>query len=260
MYIQLQKTGCSHVARALKKISPGGQMEMHTRPTREILESGRLIAGSVRNPWDWYVSMWGYGCDGKGALFDRLTGRPRLLGQGYRRSLKGGLLNLYYDLRRDSGFWRELYSDPGSPRLFREWLRALLDSDRSMEIGEGYSTSPLRRFAGLYTFRYCRLFHDTEEHLYDDSVRDAASLELADREHNCVRHMIMTENIVDGIVEMLRKSGVDVTDELRTEIGSMERTNPSSRKEDYTFYYDEYTSGLVADRDSLIVKKHGYGF
>ena len=244
----------------LEKVCPGGQMEMHTRPPREILESGRLIAGSVRNPWDWYVSMWGYGCDGKGALYDRLTGRPRLLGQGYRRSLRWGLMNLYYDIRRDRGFWRELYSDAGSPELFRKWLLAILDSPRSREIGEGYSTSPLRSFAGLYTFRYCRLFHDSDQHLFDGSVRDAAALEAADTRHNSVRHMIMTENMVEGIVGMLKRSGVEVTEDLLAEVVSMERTNPSSRKEDYTFYYDDRTADLVADRDSLIVSRYGYVF
>jgi hypothetical protein len=235
-------------------------MDMHTRLPSEVMRSGRLIAGSIRNPWDWYVSMWGYGCDGKGALHDKLTGPVRLLGHGYRRSVRWGMVNLMNDLRRDRGFWRELYSDAGSPDLFRRWLKAILDSPRRREIGEGYSNSPLRWCIGLLTYRYCYLFHDSTKHLFDGSVTDTAALTAADRLHNLVICMIRTERLEEGIVEMLKRSGHNLPPSLAHEMGSMERTNPSSRKKDYRFYYDDVTAELVGRKDSLVVSRYGYSF
>lgn len=233
---------------------------MHTRPPSEVLRSGRLIAGSIRNPWDWYVSMWGYGCDGKGALHDKLTGPVRLLGHGYRRSLRWGMLNLMNDLRRDRGFWRELYSDAGSPDLFRRWLKAILDSRRRREIGEGYSNSPLRGCIGLLTYRYCYLFHDSPTHLFDGSVTDTVSLIRADDGHNAVSCMIRTESLEEGIVEMLTRSGHSLPSSLVHDMESMERTNPSSRKKDYRFYYDDAAAELVGKKDFLVVNKFDYSF
>lgn len=257
-YLRLQKTGSSHVLRALKKNCPGRQGEMHGRLPESILHSDRIVAASVRNPWDWYVSVWAYGCDGEGILFERLAGPRQLLGHGYRKSLLTGVSNCLYELCRSRRFWRETYADSSSPVLFRRWLSALLDPERSRELGESYRKSPLSRFAGFYTYRYCRLFHRTVEHLYDGSVHNQEALLEADRKLNIVQCMLQTEKLTDGILELLESAGIDIDPRSRNEIAAMDRTNPSSRKKDLSFYYDRASSDLVADRDALIVNKYGY--
>ena len=34
---------------------------------------GRRVVGTVRDPWSWYVSLWAYGCAGRGGLHARVT-------------------------------------------------------------------------------------------------------------------------------------------------------------------------------------------
>ena len=239
-------------------ISPDGQDEMHARLPESILSSDRLIAGSVRNPWDWYVSLWGYGCDGKGVLHNKLTEPRKLRGYGFSISFFGGISNLYNNLMRHRNFWMEVYSDSNSPELFRRWLKALLDSPGRRDLRGKYNTSPLSGFAGLYTYRYCYLFHDTDAHLFDGSISNMQALMEADRKHNMVDHVIRMEDITEGIMEMLRVSGTSVNSFLKNRNISLERTNPSSRKKDFSLYYDRATRDLVGHRDSLIAGKYGY--
>lgn len=231
---------------------------MHGRLPESILHSDRVIAGSVRNPWDWYVSVWAYGCDGKGALYDRLTGSRKILGHGYRKSLPSGISNFLHELWRSRHPWRETYSDSTSPVLFRRWLSAVMDPERSRSLGENYYRSPLCRFAGFYTYRYCRLFHSTVNHLYDGSINDQEILFQADEKLNIVQNMMRVEKLSDGILELLESAGISIDTKTRQKIMEMNRTNPSSRKKDYSFYYDRSASDLVKNREALIVKKYGY--
>lgn len=256
--MRLQKTGSSHVLQALKMVSPGWQGEMHGRLPELILQSNRFIAGSIRNPWDWYVSVWAYGCDGKGALYDRLTGSRKILGHGYRKSLIHGMSNFLHEFRRSRLKWREVYSDSSSPDLFRRWLSFVMDPENSRSLGENFYRSTLKQFAGLYTYRYCRLFHRTVTHLYDGSVSNKEALLRLDKQLNIVQHMMLVENLTDGILELLERTGINTDKEMRWKIKEMERTNPSSRNRDTAFYYDRQTVELVMQRDALIVDKYGY--
>lgn len=246
------------MSRVLAMISPDGQREMHSRLTEHILNSGRLVTGSIRNPFDWYVSIWGYGCDGKGFLRERLTGPKRITGHGYRHSLQLGIASLLADMRQNRNFWTELYSDSSSPILFRRWLAAIHDPRNRFRIGEGYSRSSLSLFAGLYTYRYCYLFHDSVSHLLDGGIRNLQQLIEADREHNIVKHFIRMEQINRDLLDMLAKSGTRVEADFGSRIRSLERTNPSSRKKDFSYYYDEKTADLVISRDAFLLKKHNY--
>ncbi len=239
-------------------ISPGGQEEMHSRLSDRITRRDRLITGSVRNPWDWYVSLWGYGCDGSGVLHNKLTGVRRVTGHGFNRSFSDGMHDLLCDLKRSRTFWKKVYSDSSSPVLFRRWLSALLDSPKQQDMRKEFNRSSLSGFAGFYTYRYCYLYHDTDSHLFDGSIETPRELIEADRRHNVVDHIIRMENITDGIIEMLIKSGTSSDSGLFDRIRSMSRTNPSSRKADFSSYYDSKTRDLVGQKDALIVDKYAY--
>jgi len=239
-------------------VCPGRQGEMHGRLPASILNSDRLISGSVRNPWDWYVSVWAYGCDGEGVLYNRLTGSRKIPGHGYRKSFFSGLSNCLHELCRPRRPWRETYTDSSSPVLFRRWLTALLDPGRSRGLGENYGRSSLNRFAGFYTYRYCYLFHRTLEHLHDGTIHNRETLREADEKLNIIQHMLQTEKLTAGILELFESAGISLDIDIREKILKLDRTNPSSRNKDYSFYYDRETSDLVGQRDTLIVEKYGY--
>ncbi|MBD3277820.1 MAG: hypothetical protein GF388_05940 [Candidatus Aegiribacteria sp.] len=259
LYLRLQKTGSSHVVNALEKACHGSQEgEMHGRASQELLESGRIIAGSVRNPWDWYVSIWAYGCGGKGILYDRLAGKRRIRGYGYRRSPARAARELLHETVRKRGVWRRLYRDASSPENFRKWLKMLFGPAGTRASDEKFHRSSLSDFAGLYTYRYCHLFHRNTEHLYDGSLENTTQLEEKDLEENIVQKMLRTEDLSRGILQLLKMAGVELADEVRRSITGMGRTNPSDRKRKTSYYYDSETAELVNSRDSMLVRKYGY--
>ncbi|MBD3369581.1 hypothetical protein GF402_04370 [Candidatus Fermentibacteria bacterium] len=244
--------------KALKMVCPGRQGEMHGRLPKSVLQSDRIVAASVRDPWDWYVSTWAYGCDGEGILFDRLAKPRKILGHGYRRSLRGGIANFLRDMARPRRPWREAYADSSSPELFGRWLRLMMDPDRAGEVREDYGRSSLSQFAGLYSYLYCRLLHRTIDHLYDGTIQDIETLMKADERLNVVDHMMKTEELTEGILELLGRAKVETDETFRRRIAEMDRTNPSSRKRDTTYYYDRSAEQLIMERDALIIRKYGY--
>lgn len=231
---------------------------MHGRCSGEILESGRLIAGSIRDPWDWYVSLWGYGCDGRGALHGKLTGRKSLTGHGVRNGLTAGLREMLHDFMRRKGLWKRLYSDVDSHGNFRRWLKYLHAPPGVRAAGGDFARSSISSFAGLYTFRFCRLYLADEEILYNGSISTFEDLQSTYDQGNILQHVIRMENITGGILELLQLSGTPVDDDTEDRIREMKRTNPSSRRKDLSFYYDAETVEIVRRRDALILEKFEY--
>ncbi len=64
IYLELQKTGSKQIRRLLSSCIGGKQTGKHNRMTE--LQPGRMIVDSIRNPWAWYVSLWAFGCLGRG--------------------------------------------------------------------------------------------------------------------------------------------------------------------------------------------------
>ena len=164
LYLELQKTGGSHIRRLLKQYTDG---DVHGKHNRLLVEPDRAVIGSIRNPWDWYVSLWAYGVSGKGAIRSRTeTGvdfdyyyrmLPKAMGKNW---LSPGefISSLRHDLAKPVLQWQQSYQDSADAEQFRAWMALLFDKKRRFDIGEGYGFSPLSLHSGLMTYRYFRLF------------------------------------------------------------------------------------------------------
>lgn len=271
IFLQLEKTGSSHVSRLLRRLFDGRYPgEKHDSIQRRSELGGRRVVGSIRSPWDWYVSMWGFGCDGRGELFDRAL-YPRSLIRpltDYRLARVGRdarLLNLEALLRepgRPVRRWRELYSDSSDPELFRAWLAEVLEPRRRYDLLRDYGFSPISRFAGLMTYLYLDRFIPGEvrrRRLYGlRAVRSHRALVELDAEHNLVDHFIRAEQLERDLISVLRACGHQVAPVLAEEIGAVPRSNVSSRAREVGRYFDHATVELVRQRERLIIDKHGY--
>jgi len=87
IYLELQKTRCTHIRNSLNRCLGGTFDGTHNQISEELMKSDKLIIGSIRNIWDWYLSLWSYGCDRKGSLHNIVTRkRGGLADQLKRRS------------------------------------------------------------------------------------------------------------------------------------------------------------------------------
>lgn len=261
VFLELHKTGCTHIRRALLELVGGECVGKHNQAGGGLFTPGRAFLGSVRDPWDWYVSLWAYGCDGKGAIYGNATRRGYALrGRGWSVDPLGALVDLARRGRnRHWRQWRRAYANVEDPGAFREWLHMLHDPDHRQDVGEGYGGSALGGFAGLMTYRFVRLFAFTRE---DPHGAGAIASPLALKRHvdqACfIDHFIRNEALEDDLLRALRGCRIALPADAEAALRGRARTNTSSRRSGAARYYDAASIRLVSERDALVVERFGY--
>ncbi|MDZ4262148.1 MAG: hypothetical protein U1B30_07440 [Pseudomonadota bacterium] len=267
IFVELHKTGGSHIGRCLNKILDGKQVGKHNVVPPELQD--RFILGSIRNPWDWYVSLWGYGCDKKGSAFSQTTRRYNAA--YYWRQLnkemgKNWLSPAQYfrqlvaDTQKPVDLWNQVYADSSNPELFRQWLKLILNPQRRFDIGEGYGFSPLSASSGLLTYRYFKLFTNLGNDLYAlPDLADPSRLNSLWDKRSITNFIIKTENLEADLIDAFACAKIPLSEEQLAFIqqGKNEKTNTSSRKS-VDFYYDAETIQLVAEKEAFIIARYDY--
>jgi hypothetical protein len=261
IFLELQKTGCTHIAELLKKSLPCEQIGKHNRLPADFPVKSRLVVGSVRNPWDWYVSLWTYGCGGQGGLYRNLTQSWSLTGHGLRQNLGLGLARSLRDLGRPRHHWRMLYADCRDAGRFRDWLRLILDHERRHDLREGYGESAISQLAGLMTYRYFYLFSRDAAPLYSPAgLASLDDLRALDAENNVLGAVIRNERLQDDLIATLRTAGYPLEEKDYQAIATPHRTNASKRIRRLDYYYDPETAALVQAKEAFLIQKYGYRF
>jgi hypothetical protein len=254
VYLELQKTASTLIGSVLvdcfgaeRRYPKHGRMPADCR--------GRFVVGSVRNPWDYYVSLWSFGGGGEGGLHKRLTQRQ------FRRAARAlpHLGPLRDELRKPTSDWKSTYAEPRTPEMFRSWLSRVHDPRRARQIDPPYGASDLRHIAGYATYRYCRLYARDFESVLGAS--SSAQLGSAMGSGWLPDAFIRTERLADDLLDAVRHAGYQVDDALERAV--RERTEVVVNRSDhrpYTHYYDDDTRDLVAERDAVFVERHGYTF
>ena len=131
IYIELHKTGSSHTREIFLEMYGGGckiagKHASYDSVPEDILGNfeEKLKIGNIRNPWDWYVSLWAFGCQQKGGIYNYLTSDykiKRLSKKGVKSFIKRTLKKEYP--RLDHNIWNKLYSDSNDYKNFNTWLK-----------------------------------------------------------------------------------------------------------------------------------------
>ena len=89
IFLQLHKTGTTTIVDELQRCTPGRlhkNRQQGKHMALNVPQNGRLVLGSIRNPYDWYLSLWAYGCAGKGELAWYLKADPLRAGLAFARN------------------------------------------------------------------------------------------------------------------------------------------------------------------------------
>jgi hypothetical protein len=254
VYLQMQKTGSTHVTRVLKEHVKGKTRERHEQLEDYEKFRDRLIVSSVRNPWDWYVSLWAFGCAGSGGFHKYLVHTPwseirHAQRHGGTAAAAGSVLRSMARIGRRPD-WKKLYSDASNEAHFRTWLTLVLGEEGRHIQKEGYAASPVKDVIGFMTYRFLAL--TTAYDAWNAVGRKARSLDEVSRfadQHTITKRILRMENLNGDILDMLASVGVDLPMEALEAIG---KTNASSHRK-YDTYYDDETYRLVAERDRFII-------
>lgn len=216
--------------------------------------SEKVIVGGIRNPWDWYVSMWAFGCMGKGRFRQNVEELPLEL-RGWAEVVvrNPGFLNP--TVRKE---WQEVYADSTDPALFRRWLKRVYDRRRMNDSREGFKQSPISSFGGLLLYRYLRLY--TAGFIKNrNTISTPEEVLKYDLDNNLVDQMIRTERINDGIRRLYTTLDID-PEETESVLKAHDRPTNTSSRGGYADYYDEESQALVAEREAYLIKKYDYTF
>jgi hypothetical protein len=261
VFLELQKTGCSHIVKLLDEFLPGKQIGKHHLLREEDID--KKIIGSIRNPWDWYVSLWAYGCNKQGGLYKRAVNAPKL--NAFIKPFGTEQYNfqnipfyLYDFFTKPTKEWESLYEDYNKRENFKKWIRLVLSPERNRDFGGGFAFHPVSKFAGLLTYRYCRLFTAS---FFDPAImRNISSLEdleIMDLKHNRLVGVIKNESLEKDFIQLMNKIEYPLGDKQEQRILGMSKTNTSKHKH-INYYYDDETLELVALKEKFIIEKYNY--
>lgn len=235
IYLDVYRTGSTHVLRRLAESMDKKPLRFHrhasvTKARPLVFLSRKRTFATVRNPWDWYVSLWAFGAGGNSAI---------------RRYLAAALteseVNALYDA-----------NDPGPS--FRHWLKLLHDPGMLTRImQEHLPQSGLAPLMGLYSYRFLRVTTYHPRLLLRRPFVTSASAHL--RRFRAYSEAIRTETLDDDLDRLFASLGLPMNPRPAKPVNASARTLPG-----YRDYYDDETRGLVAARDEMFATEFGYEF
>ncbi len=223
VFVHLPRTGGTFVSEVIRKFFPSAHEIGHHLP-RELLprEYSHLpVLGTVRNPWEFYVSWYHYVGSRYAAsvLFSWLSDNGKL---GFIDSIRN-LLNLGVDDERLDVLIEMLPEDVDYAR--RHFPNMTKDAMRRVR-GTG---------VGYYTFRFNYIFGN------------------ADGVFFC-----RLETLRQDLVAFFEGIGV-ATDELRDYVLRLDKKNIAEHHH-YSTYYTPELAELVSVRDRQLIDRFGYVF
>jgi len=254
VFLELQKTGSTHIKQLLKKTVGGVSDGKHNQATPELRASGRGFIGSVRDPWSWYLSLFTYGCQEKGGVFIRTTNPKQWAKLSEAEKATPGFEHY------NAEYCRSLYTDPENADNFRAWLRLVCATGPQRRVLEdGFFDSPISSIGGLMTFRYFLLFVDVGTAI-PATIKTQKALREFEAEHRFVPHIVRNESLAEDLILAVQACGAKLSDADCALIREAPKTNTSARKAPRSHYYDEASIKLVEQREKFIIQKFGYAW
>ena len=256
-FLELEKTGISSIKKFLKShIKDGEITRPHDYVTEDLLKKKLFFVGSMRNPYDWYISRWSYGCMMKNedSMYKNLVNKR--LSYSRIENIKGKYLKKFTYLKKqifkNSKFWSELYSDPYNAKNFQKWLKAILGSNKKNELAEQYYFSSFGKNLGYMTFRYLIMFtKPNNRNQIFNNLNSYNDIKNFDKEFNFINYFIKVENLYADLNKLFKTLNLNIENDL-------EKINTSNRNKEINYYYDDDCKEIVKQNEKFLFEKYNY--
>jgi hypothetical protein len=229
VYIHVSRSAGTFLNKLILKHVPGARMLQYHGQLRDLPAeyAGLPVIGFVRNPWDWYVSMY---CDYRRKqqyVFQILSDRGAL---GFQPTVTR-FLQLGDD-NDQSKRLRDLLAR-AAPRSInaRNPTRRQLPGLRSAQFAS-YPPD-----TGYYSWLFQLMFESGNDHLL---------------------HIGRFENLREETLRLFEETGTPISDEIAGYLKEAKPLNSSSRPKSFVGGYPPKLDKLVADRDRQVVDRFDY--
>jgi len=225
------------------------------RALKEKILSGELtVLSTVRNPYDWYVSLFTWNSMGKGIYHNIGLKRYELSMDGIKSVVKNPLI-----LFRDLTQWKEVFQNPQSPELFQKWIYLMLHKQSHFvekEFGD------LSKYFGFCTYRFLQL-HTFDFYTNYSQILLAGSAKRFYDEYRLPIVFLKTESLTKQLIENTEKIGLDkrkVTEVLEKMVSKNIIKANSTDRLSYDVYYNKETINLIQEKDKFLFDRFNYTF
>lgn len=251
IYIQLQKTGCTHIEHLLSTLLDGNRIGKHNPATQEQLASRNYFISSIRNPWDWYLSLWTFGVQGGGSLMRKLKKKPSL-----GDILKKPSVYHYNKLTNEAKLFTDVYDNNSNVKSFRLWLKLIHDPNYRPRLGKEFGITS--NHYGFMTHRYLKLCcQNTASLSTEPTISNHRDLLSFDQKNCYINFFIKQESLEEDLIKAIEKVH-PLSEEEKNYIYNAKKTNTSKRSMAISDYYDSESIELIRQRDKLLVDKFAY--
>jgi hypothetical protein len=250
IYLDMYKTGSTYVVQLLNKLMPDKPVRSFrhaplTKGRPFFWKQGKFAFATVRNPWDWYVSMWAYSIEQPNVLFFRDV--RAALGEEKAKQL----------------------FDAGNPKeSFALWLKSINDPVflKKTMTEHPYSRTSVNKFLGFYSYRFIRVttphpslfLHTWYMWNMDRAIAHQKRWAIYDR-------VFKSESLTNDFSEFVLENQVRCGFKDNAK-GILKRNAPVPKNTSgrtlstYRDYYTDELRDLVASRDRLLIELFGYEF
>lgn len=232
VYLDLQKTGTHFIGDVLMRFSRTPQLayRMHG-PVGPDETRDKFHFISCRDPLDQYLSLYSFGCEGKGLLAKQLhrAGRAAL-----------------YD---------------GTSAGFHKWLKMVLNPANADLLGEGYQRSGIAALVGFQTFRLLML-SIAEPARWVPQCRTRNDISALYDNANLADYYVRVETLRDSLVGLLQGPLAPYISDVPTAVAytrTAPALNTSARVDaDRGFSVPPTAAAAIEEREWLFFEKLGY--
>jgi hypothetical protein len=258
----LHKEGAAALGKLLQEAGVG-RLGAEGTPAEELAEGGNTVAAFVCHPQAWYLALWRRGCEGKGALYARLTdetrwarlGREKAPRAGRREPGTGGSAGQAAPASWSAEHARQVwYGEPTSPAAFREWLQAVLGHPATRRlVGATGGLLKASRWSGLMTREYVETFlaRSSAGAIAPETVKDLLAL---DAQMSHARLFVRAESLAADLQQALQAMGASMPPAL----GQALAAQVDAGLADPGGFFDDDSRALVDKHEKFILRKFGY--
>lgn len=249
IFSHLQKTGGTYIASELTRSFPKltNIKVKHATLNKKIIKNKKLVIGSIRDPYSYYISLWSYGCENRGGLKDRLCSnssniKPLIKLFFSNSNFRLSDFNLFKNKR-----WNYLYSDVNNFNNFREWLFLINDKksffDSCLPVSDEMDNG---MFLGFYTRRFINQYFN-----YELSKSNKIVFNSLNSYVNTWIYMNDMKRTLNDAISKINQYEIHVNKKFKISDNKINE----SKHEKISYYYDIKTKNLVSKLDKFVLKQ-----